>query len=127
MIIYIPLLFSFYSLCFPTTPKPKVVLTPGLEQTLIFFFIPLIINNLYTKPRVCIFNILLQTSHSFLGETAQARSRGFYFDNLLPCKEIKYIHKPSSNRFWIFDRFLFQKYSSLVYLMYTNINLNSRG
>lgn len=40
MIIYIPLLFSFYSfiaLCFPTTLKPKVVLTPGLEQILYFF------------------------------------------------------------------------------------------
>lgn len=69
MIIYIPLLFSVYSftaLCFPTTPKPKVVLTPGLEQILFFKKNSLIINNLYTKPEVCIFHILLQTSHSFL-------------------------------------------------------------
>lgn len=41
MILYILLLSSFYSfiaLCFPATPKPKVVLTPGLEQILLFFY-----------------------------------------------------------------------------------------
>lgn len=52
MITYIPFVFSFYSfiaLHLSRTPKSYIVLTSRLEQVLIFF-IPLIINNFYTKP-----------------------------------------------------------------------------
>lgn len=111
MIIYILLVFSIYSfaaLHFSRAPESFIVLTSGLEQLLIFF-IPLIINNLYTK--LCLYFQHLATNFAVISlhKIPQANSRTI-------CSHTN--SRSSMDSFSI---------NTSVYLMYTNINLHYKG